>query len=137
MSCFGLRSPVMTAPALLHTAKSRRVAGRVEVLQTDGGPEFKGARAQQAHAYGDRHRMARSYKNNEQASIESFTRTLRKESMGWGMYRADDLARLILEVDTFLARDHYHRPHLGFSPVRPPPRTPITQEKELSEIYGV
>jgi transposase len=122
--------------ALLHTAMSQRVAGRGEVLQTDGGPEFKGACAQQAHAYGDRHRMARPYKKNEQANIESFNRTLRKECMGWGMYRADDLARLIPEVDTFLARDQYHRPHLGFSPMRPPLRTPITQEEKLSDIYG-
>ena len=56
--------------------------------------------------------------------------------MGWGMYRADDLARLIPEVDTFLARYHYHRPHWGFSPMRPPLRPPITQEEELSDIYG-
>ncbi|MEP6936204.1 MAG: hypothetical protein ABI988_20055 [Nitrospirota bacterium] len=54
-----------------------------------------------------------------------------------GMYRADDLARLIPEVDTFLARDHDHRPYFGFSPMRPPLRTPITQEEELSDIYGV
>ena len=122
--------------AFLHTAMSRRFAGRVEVLQTDGGPEFKGAFAQQARAYCDRHRIARPYKKNEQAYIERFNRTVRKECMGWGMYRADDLARLIPEVDTFLARYHYHRPHLGFSPMRPPLRTPITQEEELSDIYG-
>jgi transposase InsO family protein len=122
--------------ALLHTAMSRRVAGRGEVLQTDGGPEFKGACAQRAHAYGDRHHMARPYKKNEQASIESFNRTVRKECMGWGMYRADDLARLIPVVDTFLARDHYHRPQWGFSPRRPPLRTLITREEELSNIYG-
>jgi transposase InsO family protein len=122
--------------AFLRTAMSRRLAGRVEVLQTDGGPEFKGAFATQARAYCDRHRIARPYKKNEQAYIESFNRTLRKECLGWGTYRADDLSRLIPEVETFLARYHYHRPHLGFSPMRPPLRTPTIQEERLSDIYG-
>ncbi len=45
--------------AFLQTARSRRFTGHVEVLQTDGGPEFKGACAQQALDYGDRHRIAR------------------------------------------------------------------------------
>lgn len=120
----------------LHTAMTRRFTGRVEVLQTDGGPEFKGAFARQARTYCDRHRIARPYKKNEQAYIESFNRTLRKECLGWGTYRAGDLSRLLPEVETFLARYHYHRPHLGFSPMRPPLRPPITQEEELSDIYG-
>lgn len=122
--------------AFLRTAMSRRFTGRVEVLQTDGGPEFKGAFAKQARDYCDRHRIARPYKKNEQAYIESFNRTLRKECLGWGPYRATDLARLIPEVETFLTRYHYHRPHLGFSPMRPPLQTPTTQEEGLSDIYG-
>lgn len=121
--------------AFLQTAMSRRFTGQVEVLQTDGGPEFKGAFAQQARAYCDRHRIARPYKKNEQAYIESFNRTLRKECLGWGTYHTDDLARLIPEVEIFLARYHYHRPHLGFSPMRPPLRLPA-QEEGLSDIYG-
>lgn len=120
----------------LHAARGRRFTGRVEVLQTDGGPEFKGAFAQHARAYCDRHRIARPYKKNEQAYIESFNRTLRKECLGWGTYRADDLSRLIPEVETFLARYHYHRPHLGFSPLRPPRQTSPTQEDGLSDFYG-
>jgi transposase InsO family protein len=60
----------------------RRFTGHVAVLQTDGGPEFKGTFAQQARAYCDRHRIARPYKKNEQAYIESFNRTLRKECLG-------------------------------------------------------
>jgi transposase InsO family protein len=122
--------------AFLHTAMARRFTGRVEILQTDGGPEFKGAFAQQARAYCDRHRIARPYKKNEQAYIESFNRTLRKECLGWGTYRAGDLSRLIPEVETFLARYHYHRPHLGFSPMRPPLQTSPTQEDGLSDFYG-
>ncbi len=120
----------------LQAAMIRRFTGHVEVLQTDGGPEFKGAVAQHAREYCDRHRIARPYKKNEQAYIESFNRTLRKECLGWGTYRVEDLPRLIPEVHTFLERYHYHRPHLGFSPMRPPLQIPITQEERLSDIYG-
>ena len=122
--------------AFLHTAMARRFTGRVEILQTDEGPEFKGAVAQQARDYCDRHRIARPYTKNEQAYIERFNRTLRKECLGWGTYRAEDLVRLIPEVHTFLERDHDHRPHLGFSPMRPPLQAPSTQEDGLSDFYG-
>jgi transposase InsO family protein len=122
--------------AFLRTAIARRFTGRVEVLQTDGGPEFKGAFAQQARTYCDRHRIVRPYKKNEQAYIESFNRTLRKECLGWGTDRAADLARLTPEVDAFLARYHYHRPHLDLVPMRPPLEPPSTQEDRLSDIYG-
>ena len=122
--------------AFLHTAMARRFTGRIEVWQPDGGPEFKGAFARQARAYCDRHRSARPHKKNEQAYIERFKRTLRKECLGWGTYRAGDLARLIPEVETFLVRYHYHRPHLGFSPMRPPLHLSPAQEDGLSDIYG-
>lgn len=122
--------------AFLQTAMASRFTGHIAVLQTDGGPEFKGSFAQQARAYCDRHRIARPYKKNEQAYIESFNRTLRKECLGWGTYRAEDLPRLIPAVHTFLDRYHYHRPHLGLIPMRPPLTAPSAQEDRLSDIYG-
>jgi transposase len=134
-----LLRPALTSEdgaAFLQTAMTRRFTGHVAVLQTDGGPEFKGTFAQQARAYCDRHRIARPYKKNEQAYIESFNRTLRKECLGWGTYRAEDLPRLIPEVHTFLDRYHYHRPHLGLSPLRPPLQPSAAQEDGLSDIYG-
>ena len=76
----GLR-PALTSEdgaAFLHPAMADRCTGRGAGLQTDGGPECKGAFAQQARAYCDRHRSARPYKKNEHAYIESFNRTLRK-----------------------------------------------------------
>lgn len=120
----------------LQTAMARRFTGHVAVLQTDGGPEFKGAFAQQGHTDCDRHRIARPSKKNEHAYIESFNRTLRKECLGWGTYRVEDLPRLLPEVRMFLDRYHYHRPHLGLSPMRPPLKRPTTQEERLSDIYG-
>lgn len=74
---------------------TRRFTGPVAVLQPDGGPEFKGTFAQQARVYCDQHRIARPYKKIEQASIERFNRTLRKECLGWGTYRAEELPCLI------------------------------------------
>jgi transposase InsO family protein len=122
--------------AFVHTAMADRFTGHVAVLQTDGGPEFKGSFAHQARAYCERHRIARPYKKNEQAYIESFNRTLRKECLGWGTYRVEDLPRLIPEVQMFLDRYHYHRPHLGLVPLRPPLPAPAEQEDRLSDIYG-
>ena len=54
-----------------------------ELIQTDGGSEFKEAFAERVLAYCQRHRVARPYKKNEQAYIESFNRTVRKECLGW------------------------------------------------------
>ena len=122
--------------AFLQRAMAHCFTGHVAVLQTDGGPEFKGSFAQQARTYCDRHRIARPYKKNEQAYIESFNRTLRKECLGWGTYRVEDLPRLIPAVHTFLDRYHYHRPHLGLVPMRPPLTAPSAQEDRLSDIYG-
>jgi hypothetical protein len=99
---------------------TRRFTGSVQIVQTDGGPEFKGVFAQQVLQYCARHRIARLYKKNEQAYIESFNRTLRKECLGWTSYRVKELPALTTEVRAFLARYHYHRPHLGFTPMRPP-----------------
>ena len=81
-----LLRPALTSEdeaAFLQTVIAHHVTGRVAVLQTEEGPEFKGAFAQQARGYCDRHRIARPYKKNEQAYIERFNRTLRKECLGW------------------------------------------------------
>ena len=64
---------IMVAPALtaaygcafLEQAMTRRFGGLVELIQTDGGSEFKEAFAQRVLAYCQRHRVARPYKKNE------------------------------------------------------------------------
>lgn len=114
---------------------ARHFTGGVEVLQTDGGSEFKGAFARQARDYCVRHRIARPYKKNEQAYIESFNRTLRKECLGWTTYRVEELPTLQSEVRAFLDRYHYHRPHLGLFPMRPPLSRGGVGQDRLSDIY--
>ena len=117
-----LMAPALTAAygrAFLEQAMARRFGGHVALLQTDGGSEFKDTFLTRLPAYCDRHRVARPYKKNEQAYIESFNRTVRKECLGWVHYGKADLRACQVAVEVFLERYHYHRPHLGLG-LRPP-----------------
>ena len=98
----------------------RRYDGFAELIQTDGGPEFKAEFIECAPTWCDRHRIARPYKKNEQSYIESFNRTLRSECLGWMRYKPEQITAMTGEVEQFLERYHYHRPHLAFEPMRPP-----------------
>lgn len=74
----------------------RRFNRFVEVVQTDGGGEFEAEFALTMWSYCQRHRIARPYQKNEQAFIESFNRTLRKEFRGWSRYQQHDEPRLFV-----------------------------------------
>ena len=131
---------ILVAPALtaaygctfLEQAMTRRFDGWVELIQTDGGSEFKESFARNVLTYCLRHRVARPYKKNEQAYIESFNRTVRKECLGWLHYRLEDLPECQRNVDAFLQRYHYHRPHLSLG-LQPPLKK---EEPALSDFYG-
>lgn len=118
---------VLMAPAItsiygakfLDFSMNRRFNGFTELIQTDGGSEFELEFSKKVVNYCTRHRIARPYKKNEQAYIESFNRTLRKECLGWKKYREDELECMQDKVETFLKRYHYHRPHMGLG-MRPP-----------------
>lgn len=118
---------VLIAPALtaeysyvfLQQSMRRRFDGHVQLLQTDGGPEFKSIFKQYVNIYCDRHRIARPYKKNEQAHIESFNRSLRKECLGWTKYRYKEQNYCTEKVERYLDSYHYHRPHMGIG-MRPP-----------------
>lgn len=103
---------------LLRSMK-RRFGGHVNLLQTDGGPEFKAEFKKNVHHYCDLYRVSRPYRKNEQSYIESFNRTLRKECLGWWKYGINDLSECIEMVESFLVRYHYHRPHMGLM-MKPP-----------------
>ncbi len=92
-----LLRPALTAEhgaAFLHRCMRRRFNRFVEVVQTDGGSEFEAEFALEVWRYCGQHRIARPYKKNEQAHIESFNRTLRKECLGWGKFKSEDAVRL-------------------------------------------
>ena len=118
---FTREADIFMAPALtaqqgyqfLQQSMGRRFNGHVQLLQTDGGPEFKETFKSHVREFCDRHRVARPYKKNEQAYIESFNRTVRKECLGWIKYRLRDQQRCANLAERFLDRYHYDRPHMG------------------------
>lgn len=83
------------------------------LLQTDGGPEFKAEFRSNVFQYADRFRVSRPYKKNEQSYIESFNRSLRKECLGWSKYRPEELPSLTRELTDYLVYYHTKRPHMS------------------------
>ena len=130
---FSKEADILLAPALtaeygcrfLHQSMRRRFGGHVNLLQTDGGPEFKAEFKSKINVFCSRHRIARPYRKNEQSYIESFNRTVRKECLGWQNYRLKDLPECQKMVELFLERYHYHRPHMGLRM-----KTPLRKEDE-------
>lgn len=86
-----------------------------ELLQTDGGSEFKGAFKQNVFSFADRFRVARPYKKNEQSYIESFNRSLRKECLGWGNFHPKQIPTLEKELTEYLVYYHTKRRHMGIN----------------------
>lgn len=97
----------------LDTCMSRRFNSHSDLIQADGGHEFKDKFKAKVYNYTDRFRISRPYKKNEQSYIESFNRTVRKECLGWSKYKPNQIPELTNIVNHFLDRYHYHRPHIG------------------------
>ncbi len=105
------------------TAKSGRKAlrmllekfGRVKHIQCDGGSEFKKEWRIYAEKSGCKVRVSKPYKKNEQAYIESFNDSLRRECTGWKKYRKEERERLGREIIDFLNYYHFERPHMGLN----------------------
>lgn len=117
-----LLRPSLTArdgQIFLHQSMKRRFNDFVETIQTDGGHEFKAEFHEDTKIFSSRHRVARPYKKNEQSYIESFNRSLRKECLGWIKYKPNQIDYLTNEVESYLLRYHYHRPHCGLG-MKPP-----------------
>ncbi len=89
------------------------------VWQTDGGSEFKAECAEGMSRLAERHRIARAYKKNEQAFIEAFNGTLRREEFGHEKFRADELDLAQQYADEFLDYYHHRRPHLALDMMTP------------------
>lgn len=87
--------------------------GYCEVLQTDGGSEFEKDFAEAVSTYAGQHVIARPYKKNDQAFIECFNGTLRREEFGRTPFKAVDLTLAQQRADAFLDYYHNQRPHLA------------------------
>lgn len=112
------------AQAFLHACMPTRFSGFVQLIQTDGGPEFKGLFLQDVVFYCAHHRVARPYRKNEQSFVESFNRSLRRECLGWARYRPAQIPQLTLQVEEWLDYYHFQRPHLALG-MRPPLSTQL------------
>lgn len=99
--------------AFLHHSMPRRFDGFVEIIQTDGGKEFKKEFETDISKYCNLHRVARPYKKNEQSYIESFNRSLRKECLGWIKYQESEIPGLTRNIGDWLRYYHYVRPHIS------------------------
>lgn len=122
---FTREAQVVVRPALEATDGAEALKQQMDyfqfsdMLQRDGGPEFKAEWNQIARSYCHRVRTARPYKKNEQSYIESFNRTLRKECLGWLKYRKKDLMAVQTRVDQFLEFYNNQRPHLSLNLLSP------------------
>lgn len=89
--------------------------GDIEGIQRDGGPEFKGHWDELARQRIPNIRTAKPYKKNEQAFIERFNGILRKECLGYGPYKPEQIPELQKRLDKFI--DYYLniRPHLSLN----------------------
>lgn len=101
------------------------------LLQTDGGSEFKDNFRKNVFSFTDRFRVARPYRRNEQSYIESFNRSLRKECLGWGKYTQKDIPVLEKEVNEYLEYYHTKRVHLSLGLKTP---NDILEEYQVSDI---
>lgn len=101
----------------------------VELLQTDGGPEFKAEFRSSVFKFADRFRVSRPYNKNEQSYIESFNRSLRKECLGWSKYKVSDIPNLEKELTEYLLYYHNKRPHMSLGM-----KTPNQFLKEVSDF---
>jgi transposase InsO family protein len=96
-----------------------QVFGHCQVIQTDGGSEFEKDFVEAVDDYVERHRIARPYKKNEQAFIECFNGTLRREEFGHTPFKASDLELAQERADAFLDYYHHKRPHLALGMMTP------------------
>lgn len=98
----------------------RNYFDQVELHQSDEGPEFKGKFVETVQSNGAKHRYSRPYKKNDQAHIENFNRSLRKECLGWGKYKKTDLEKVQTRVDRYLEHWLTQRWHMGLPEMQTP-----------------
>lgn len=87
--------------------------GTCQILQTDNGGEFGKDCSSIISEYALRHRKIHARRKNENAFIESFHRSLRKECVGWSKYSPSDQDSLQSQIDQYLIHYHTERPHFG------------------------
>lgn len=93
--------------------KQKIFYGEAELHQSDEGSEFKGDYPSCVNASGSIHRYSRPYKKNDQAYIENFNRSLRKECLGWIKYRKGEIVEVQKMADEYTRHFINERWHMG------------------------
>ena len=106
-----------TAAAALETAMAH--FGTAAWIQTDNGSEYKATFRTTARRYCTTLRQITPYQKEENAFIESFNRTVRKECVGWRTYRREEQDQLQAYLDAWLIEYHTERPHLSLKMATP------------------
>lgn len=83
------------------------------IFQTDNGGEFAAECDKIIKKYAHKHHRNHARRKNENAYIESFNRTFRKECLGWAKYKLKDKEKLQAVVDKYVVYYNTERPHLG------------------------
>jgi len=117
--------------------KQKLFYGKVDLHQSDEGSEFKKDYPSIVIATGSKHRYSRPYKKNDQAHIENFNRSLRKECVGWVKYKKSDIAYLQKEVDKYV--DHFinERWHMGLPEMMTPAQFKVWYNDEKKDTEKV
>ncbi len=112
--------------------------GSANLHQTDEGSEFKGNYQASVEKTGSLHRFARPYRKNDQAFIENFNRSLRKECLGWGKYKKEEKADVQKMVDEYLQRFINRRWHMGLPNMMTPAQFKLwyTQNKKVNQVVA-
>lgn len=93
--------------------------GKVNHIQRDGGSEFEDEWIAEANRRNIPVRTSRPYKKNDQAFIEKFNGTLRKECIGYLYYRKKDLPMLQKKVNDYIEYYLNKRPHMSLNMLTP------------------
>jgi transposase InsO family protein len=93
--------------------------GPIQTLQTDAGSEFEAQFLAVVNQYAQQHVIARPYRKNDQAFIECFNGTLRREEFGRTPFKRSDLALAQRRADDYLAYYHHQRPSPGAGHAHP------------------
>lgn len=112
--------------------------GPAQLHQTDEGSEFKGDYPFCVERAGSQHRFARPYRKNDQAFIENFNRSLRKECLGWVKYRKEEKENVQRMVDEYLQHFINRRWHMGLPDMMTPAQFKLwyTQNKKVKGVVA-
>lgn len=112
--------------------------GIAKLHQTDEGSEFKGNYPASVEKTGSQHRFARPYRKNDQAFIENFNRSLRKECLGWVKYKREEREIVQKMVNEYLHRFIHRRWHMGLPDMMTPAQFKVwyTRNKKVNQVVA-